>query len=248
MMEHFYFVADYTSRYYLNVENILLSAGTSYLKNKKWHNWKGLSPERVFIDSGGYSFFRKWGEYPFSLEKYLEFVDIISDLYPLELVAIRDYPCEPDINRQHILTNKERIEKTVSNAVECFQSEGNYPWIPVIQGYTIEEYLYCVDLYKDVGIPLDYIAIGSICSRKGNLHTIRRIIRSIYERTKAKIHAFGLSLVYLKDPIIFNLLFSSDSAAWNYFVSKHEEKHQAVIDYKQKLSRLFCTTKQETLI
>ena len=246
-MEHFYFVADYTSRYYLDVPNILLSASTSYLQNKKWHNWQGLTPERVFIDSGGYSFFRKWGDYPFSLEKYFEFIDIITELYPVELVAIRDYPCEPTINRKDISTNKERIQKTVSNAVECIESKEDYPWIPVIQGYTLDEYLYCINLYEEVGISLAYSAIGSICSRKGNIHTIRRIISEIAQRTKGKIHAFGLSLVYLQDPIIFNTLYSSDSAAWNYYVSNHNEKQQAVYDYQKKLSLLFDDTIQEVL-
>ena len=249
-MEDFYFVADYTSRFYLDVDNILFSASTSFLKSKKWHDWTGLDPQKTFIDSGGYSFFRRWGEYPFSIAKYIEFIYILKDdnMYPITLCAIRDYPCEPDINRSQISTNKERIQKTVSNAVECFQADGNLPWIPVIQGYTIEEYLSCIQLYEDVGIPLDYIAVGSLCSRKGNLHEIRKILTTIKQRTGAKLHSFGLSLVYLKDPIIFNTLYSSDSAAWNYRVFSHDDKQEAVRTYQTKLSLLSNNHIQETLV
>ena len=55
------------------------------------------------------------------------------------------------------------------------------------------------------------------------------------------------SRYYLKDPIIFNALYSSDSAAWNFRVSKHSDKTQAVQDYQRKLSLLLHNQTQELL-
>ena len=245
-MKHFYFVADYTSRYYLEVPNIMISAGPSWL-NGKWHNWNGLSPERLFIDSGGFSFFKKWGEYPFDLETYLSFIYNLKEQYPLELCAVMDYPCEIEANRTKLKTNKDRIEATVRNAVECIDADPNLPWIPVIQGFSLEEYLHCVDLYEQVGIRLDYIAVGSVCARKGNLHSIRRILTKIRDRTKARLHSFGLSLTYLKDSQIHNAVYSSDSAAWNWGISKHEEKKSAVSKYLKMINALSIKGTQLTL-
>ena len=92
-MKDFYFVADYTSRFYLDAPNILFSAGTSWMDGK-WHNY-GEFPnlEKTFVDSGGFSFFRKWGAYPFTIQDYLEWVYTLQDKYPIEHVAILDYPC-----------------------------------------------------------------------------------------------------------------------------------------------------------
>jgi hypothetical protein len=245
-MKHFYFVADYTARFYLNVPNIMISAGASWLDGK-WHDYKDLHMQRCFVDSGGFSFFRKYGKYPFTLEQYVDWIGYLQDDYPIYLVSVLDYPCEGTTNRTTLKTNEERIIQTVSNAIECIDYEDSLPWMPVIQGYTLEEYLHCIDLYEQAGIDLGYIAVGSICARKGNSLTIRNLLTKIYERTHAKLHAFGLSLNYLRDPQIANILYSSDSSAWNWGISNHCDKAFAVKKYQSLLSRIVDSGIQETL-
>ena len=246
-MKHFYFVADYTARFYLNVDNIMISAGSSYEPSKKWNQWHGLKMKRLFVDSGGFTLFKKNGEYPFSLHEYCKFVYSLDEQYPLELVATLDYPCEIDVKRTKYKTNKQRIEATVQNAVWCIDYDNTLPWIPVLQGFTYEEYEYCYNLYLERGINMDYLAIGSICSRKGNHLAIRNLLTKIHALTNTKLHAFGLSLTYLRDPTIANILYSSDSSAWNWGVARHCDKKDAVRTYNNKLSLILSDDPQLTL-
>ena len=251
-MKDFYFVADWGAKHYLNVPNIMISAGSVWQpKRNKYSLSRTIIPdsvEQVILDSGGYSFFSSYPDYPFSIEDYVGLVNLIKDQSGITRVVTLDYPCEPDINRSRVSTNEERIQKTVSNAVECFQYDETIPWLPVIQGYTIDEYLYCVDLYKEVGITSDYWAIGSICSRKGFPHKIRRIITTIADIVPHKIHAFGLSLTYLYDPQIFNNIYSSDSAAWVYGATKMAQKPQMILDYLEKLDYICSLHEGQTIL
>ena len=136
------------------------------------------------------------------------------------------------------MTNEERIRNTVTNAVNCYEADKTLPWLPVIQGYTIEEYLSCIDQYDEAGLVSDYWAIGSICSRKGDPHKIRNIITKIKERLDSKLHAFGLGIPFLRDPQVFQAIYSSDSAAWNWGISgenMRNRKRQAALNYHAQI-------------
>ena len=260
-MKHFFLVADWGAHNYLTVPNIMMSAGSIATANGKQWNMSRTRlpdgyPDRLILDSGGYSFFSRWGEYPFSIEKYVDLANTLKDKYPLYRVATLDYPCEPDIDRSHLMTNEERIKKTVSNAVECIDVDRRLPWLPIIQGYTLDEYLHCVDLYQEAGIISDYWAVGSLCSRKGNIQRIKYLITKLKELalSNVKVHAFGLNIPYIKDPQIFHALYSSDSAAWTFNyewgISKgldiREVKQQAIINYWTQIVDILESFKGQT--
>jgi len=255
-VDEFFLVADWGAYNYLSVPNIMLSAGSiSDKTGTKWQFSRTRLPatvENVILDSGGFAFFSRWGDYPFSLEDYLDLVYHVRDEHPLFRVATLDYPCEPEINRRQLMTNDERIEKTISNAVECVQADKTLPWLPVIQGYTLNEYLDCIERYREVGLKSDYWAIGSICSRKGSPLQIRQIITGIKRQLPTeKLHAFGLGIPYLEDPQVFQSIYSSDSAAWNWEISgenMRERKRAAAIDYLLRVELLQnCFSGQTTL-
>ena len=253
-MKHFFLVADWGAHHYLRVPNIMLSAGSiSTPDGKKWNRSRTRLPEgveRVILDSGGYAFFSRWGEYPFTIEKYIELAHYIKDTHPLYKAAILDYPCEPDINRSQVMSNEDRIEKTIANAIECYDTDDSLPWLPVIQGYTVSEYLHCIDLYDDYGVTSDYWAIGSICSRKGAPFELRNIITKIKERhPNDKLHAFGLGIPFLRNPQIFQAIYSSDSAAWNWGISgenMRSRKKEAAIAYVAQIDDMIETYADQT--
>lgn len=253
-MKEFFLVADWGAYNYLYVPNIMLSAGS--IANAKGTEWQlsrtRLHPlvKKVIVDSGGYAFFSRWGDYPFSLNEYLDLVYYIKDKYPLFRVATLDYPCEPSINRRQLMFNDERIKKTVSNAVKCIEADCNLPWLPVIQGYARDEYLSCIDLYRDAGITCDYWAIGSICSRKGNPLELRNIITSIKDQHQNnKLHAFGLGIPFLQDPQIFHAIYSSDSSAWNWGISgpnTRDLKKEAALNYMAQIEDMIEGAQDQT--
>lgn len=247
-MKHFYYVADWGSDKYLFAENVLISAASSWFKKRKvFMKWKfAPTVKRVFLDSGGFTFFKRWAEYPFSIETYVEFANQVRNNHSLEVVAILDYPCEENTVRSERLgSNLQRIEATVENAVGCYEADSSLPWIPVIQGYTLPEYLHCWDLYRERGIKADYWAIGSVCARK-KVGGIRNILTSLKRETQKELHAFGLALIFIRDPQIWYSLFSSDSRAWSFM--SYRDKGGDFQRYKIKIDKVFDSFEGQTTL
>jgi len=253
-MEHFYFVADWGAKHYLTVPNVMISAGSTWhpKSNKFSLSRTNLPPDttkRVFLDSGGFSLMSRYPDYPFSLEEYIDLAYHIKKKYPLTEIATLDYPCEAEIDRTQLHTNQERMEKTVERAVECIDYDGSLPWVPVIQGYTLGEYYECIDMFDAAGIDEDYYAIGSVCSRKGHPLKIRRLITKVKKRMgDDRLHAFGLSLIYLKDSQIFHAIHSSDSAAWNYRAVTMKQKPKMITDYLKKINNIQSAYEGQTTL
>lgn len=239
-MKRFYYVADWGSKNYLFAENILCSAGSSWSNNKFRTSQFIFAPtiKRLFIDSGGFAVHKRFGEYPYTVEQYIEYVQYMMEKWPVTEVAILDYPCEPTVNREIYSSNLDRIRITVDNAISCIDADHNIPWVPVIQGYSLKEYLTCWGLYQDAGIKANLWAMGSVCARK-KLGGIRTIVTALHKRTKQNLHAFGLTLVSIRDPQVFFALESSDSLAWNWYAKNKEAKIQGYLNYEKKIRKVF---------
>jgi len=239
-MKHFYYVADWGSQRYLHVDNIMSSAYASYdpkrgLMPTKMKYWDGI--ERLFIDSGGFSAFTRFAEYPYTVEEYITFIHQQIDRgLPVERVAIMDYPCEVSANRERYRTNTDRIDATIRNARRCIDGDRSMPWVPVIQGYTLDEYKDCWDKYQDIGITSDLWALGSVCARK-KTGGIRRIITAVKEYTDANLHTFGMTLNALRNPQVFFSVYSSDSRAWSF--RNYHKKAEQLEEYRAKIGGLF---------
>jgi hypothetical protein len=223
-----------------------------------YNHGRGLVPfkfsdqtKEIFLDSGGASLFEQYSDYPFSLDAFVQWIKAMQETNDnkVKYVAILDYPCEPEINRKAFSTNQERIEATVRNAMKCFRHDiSPAKWLPVLQGYSVEEYLHCLKLYKDQNLYLDYIAIGSMC-RRNDLDQIHKILKAIKERTDAKIHLFGLTIKALKKLAIYDLIDSCDATGYALGCSKEAEsfvkmnstldKINRIIDSNEKQERLF---------
>jgi len=86
---------------------------------------------------------------------------------------------------------------------------------PVLQGYTLDEYLRCVDLYDRAGVDLTLepvVGLGSVCRRQGTAEA-ERIITTLASMG-IKLHGFGFKLQGLAK--VGRLLVSADSMAWSY--------------------------------
>ena len=108
----------------------------------------------IFVDCGGFSSSLIAGGYRTSDEEYLGFVEKVE----ADFFALRDYPCEPEILKKWSRSVKEHIEMTVENHIKlldmCNGIEGTA--VPVIQGWIVEDYLYCIDRFKEQGLIRDY--------------------------------------------------------------------------------------------
>jgi hypothetical protein len=167
-------------------------------KNREWRRGKKFKKKfgLRFLDCGGFTVLNHYVDYPFST---VNLANLIARLRPHFYVP-KDYPCEPEISRSlGLMTNKERIEATIkatANMAE-WESQLTGKMVPVIQGYSLDEYLYCLELYAKAGLIRDYMAVGSMCRRIKN-EELGRLIPGIYYAAQnlgcLKLHFFGLKL------------------------------------------------------
>lgn len=94
--------------------------------------------------------------------------------------------------------------------------------MPVIQGYTPEEYVNHVKMYGGLLKPGMWVGVGSVCKRQGKPEAILAVLRAIKAaRPDLRLHGFGVKLTALKVPEIVALLHTADSMAWSYHARKN---------------------------
>jgi len=223
-MVEFYVVYYFWKNYDLLLpENLKLNILTSvahHWKNKRFvfpSNWNKNRFDKTFLDSGGFQLMNKFGDYPFSIKEYIDYVNEIKPTF----FASMDYPCDgADHPSPHIkYTNKERIQKTVENARMLADLDVESAFVPVIQGYKLREYAMCIDLLKSYGLIKDFMAVGSVCIRKRKEDVVK-ILKLCKEKTNARLHVFGLNLGFLKYPEIRAYVDSFDTMAWMFSSTK----------------------------
>lgn len=209
MVEKVFLVIDYSGfDKYIKYPYLFVSAGVCY-RNGYFVYPSFNRPKELFLDSGAFSLINKYGDYPYDYRRYIAFAKRLKPDY----IAIMDYPCEP--NSKIDLPIKERIDKTIENAIKLMDLAPNLNWVMVIQGWDVNNYLYCLDKIKEHGLLTPLTAIGSVCVRK-KLKEVRDIIVTIRRETpkRIKLHCFGLNLRFVRDYTIFNSIYSFDSHAW----------------------------------
>ena len=197
--------------------NVMYSAAGFWNDNaKEWR--RGCKFKSSFglrwLDCGGFTALNHYADYPFTVINYANLVARLKPHY----YATMDYPCEPEISRSlELISNEQRIKATIKNALALSEWEDQLSgqMVPVIQGYTLDEYLWCLRLYQEAGIIRDYMAVGSMCRRISSDELGRLIPKIFYAAQKAgctKLHFFGLKLSPDLEPFS-NMIWSRDSAA-----------------------------------
>jgi len=172
--------------------------------------------EELFLDSSGFSLMTKFNDYPFSLEQYVLLVKKLKPTY----FATMDYPCELALIEKTSLSVRERIRRTIENT-ETLMNNYSYPskLIPVVQGWTLEDYKFCILEMHRRDLLTDYIAFGTMCCRKSLLEVKKLIIKLtdfLWQFVDAKVHCFGLSIRFLRDFAIRQRIHSIDTSAWTF--------------------------------
>lgn len=136
----------------------------------------------------------------------------------MDWAAPQDWMCEPVMLAKTGLTVTEHQHRTVENfltLLDLWPSVGNgpAPFIPVLQGWTLDDYWRCVDLYTNAGVRLvEYttIGIGTVCKREAT-EEIGRLVRSL--GSVIPLHGFGVKTDGLG--MYGRWLTSADSLAWS---------------------------------
>jgi len=199
---------------------MLLSAGTYWL-NDRFSLDRALrdahAASELFMDSGAQQFYKKFkgGDYPYSERSYVDFALKLG----ANLIATLDLPLDILIPKNKISIRK-GILRTVYHGVKLFEIAEELSiqekLVPVLQGFNEpEQWLECLDLYKDHGIDSNIWGVGSLCMAKSR-HLIQSVLTKLRQALRdKKLHVFGLSLDSLR--IVHQLIDSFDTAVWIYW-------------------------------
>ena len=166
------------------------------------------------LDSGGFSELRLNGGWEMTAEDYVETVNRLNKTPNLRWAAQQDWMCEPVMIDKTGLTVREHQRRTVANFLELKKLDCDVHIIPVLQGYTMDEYKECFEMFEVAGVDLrseSLVGLGSVCRRQ-NTDDIERIV-SCFHAKDLKLHGFGVKIQGLKR--YGEMLESSDSMAWS---------------------------------
>lgn len=168
------------------------------------------------LDSGAFSTLSEYGCFPDTAEEYAVSVRRYrEEIGNLLWASPQDWMCEPFMLAKTGLTVADHQQKTVANYCRLKQIAPDLPFIPVLQGWTLDDYLRCIDAYEFEWVDLrkePLVGLGSVCRRQNTKEAAAIILRLFSEGLT--LHAFGFKLGGLKQ--VAHLLESADSMAWSY--------------------------------
>lgn len=172
------------------------------------------------LDSGGFTELSMFGAWTVSAWGYAREVQRYADeIGGMRWAAPQDWMCEPEVIARTGLDVAEHQRRTVANLLELRMLGA--PVIPVLQGWVLDDYLRCRDLYAAHGVDLTReacVGVGSVCRRQ---HTDEAV--AIFARLAAEglaLHGFGVKTEGVRRASQY--LVSADSLAWSYAGRREE--------------------------
>ena len=130
----------------------------------------------------------------------------------LEWAAPMDWMCEPAVRAKTRKTVAEHQALTVGNSLRLRHMAPGLPFVPVLQGWELDDYRRCADLYdRHVDLTREpVVGLGSVCRRQAT-RQIATIVATLADEG-IRLHGFG---VKTKGLAIYGAdLVSADSMAW----------------------------------
>lgn len=182
------------------------------------------------LDSGGFSELSMFGKWETSPTEYLEEIDrFTSEIGMLAWAAPQDWMCEPWITQNTGLSVQEHQHRTIESVIHLRERTSTHV-IPVLQGWSRDDYLQRIADYEQAGVFLadeKVVGLGSVCRRQ---HTddIHALITEL-SGAGLNLHGFGVKLKALAK--VAAQLVSADSLSWSYTARRnpplpgHEARH-----------------------
>lgn len=196
---------------------------------------------RWALDSGGFSEIKEHGRWTITPAEYVALVRrYAAEIGMPDFAAPQDWMCEPWVisggwhgplwfhgtraargvpedGPDEPLSDAIRKHQawTVANLLELRALAPELPWMPVLQGWRLADYLHCADLYAQAGINLaaePIVGLGSVCRRQAT-DEIAQIVATFADRG-LNLHGFGVKTDGLGD--YGPDLTSADSMAWSF--------------------------------
>jgi hypothetical protein len=193
---------------------------------------------RYAIDSGGFTELQRYGRWTTTPAEYVRFLRRAWDeIGPFDFAAPMDWMCEPAVieggefagltfagTRQHLDPDGhlclddlvgEHQRRTVANFGELRDLAPDLPIAPVVQGWTLDQYLRCVGMYRTAGVDLiaePVVCVGSVCRRQ-NTDEAAAIVDALRSYGLTNLHGFGFKIEGLRQ--CWSQLSTADSLSWS---------------------------------
>jgi hypothetical protein len=192
------------------------------------------------VDSGGFTQLQKHGRWTFTPAEYVARLRTYRDkIGNIRWCAPMDNMCEPliinggKVGRQRFFGTRHILDPdgwlgltyddmvnthqdlTVANLLELRTLAPDLWIIPVLQGYTLPQYLRCAVKFRQAGIDLTrepLVGLGSVCRRQATKE-VHGIILALHQLGITRLHGFGVKTLGLQR--YGHLLTSADSLAWS---------------------------------
>jgi hypothetical protein len=168
------------------------------------------------LDSGGFTELDTAGRWTVTEAEYVDAVSrYAAEVGKMEWAAPQDWMCEPHILARTGLSVEEHQARTVANFCRLRQAAPDLPWVPVLQGWAVADYVACVGRYEAAGVDLaaePLVGVGSVCRRQGTREA-NAIVGEMAARG-LRLHGFGVKVDGLAR--YGTDLASADSMAWSY--------------------------------
>jgi len=167
------------------------------------------------LDSAGFVAAVRYGDYRWNVAHYVD----LAAAFPWRWWASMDYCCEPQVANDRPLRLL-RIAATAGKLAECAreaQHRGISAPMPILQGWTIAEYLECVD-WLPLGEWPDLVGVGSMCRR--HMHGANGILEVVEALDgvlppHVRLHLFGIKSEALRALAHHPRVAAVDSMAWD---------------------------------
>lgn len=187
---------------------------------------------RVAFDSGGFTELDRHGYWRGSDLSYAgEVREWVAEVGMPDLVAIRDWMCEPSIRAKTGKTVAEHQARTIESFTTLKAVAPEIPWMPVLQGWECDDYLDHIEQYASAGVDLTtepVVGVGTICKRQATSQAAR-IIRAV-SLHRIRIHAFGVKSDGLRK--FGDWISSADSMAWSYVARRRPVLMDGCVGHK----------------
>lgn len=175
------------------------------------------------MDSGAFTEIATHGHYRESVGAYAAQVRRWRSCGNMLAAVAQDMMCEPWIVKKTGLTVAEHQRITIER-FDALRDDvaGDAYILPVLQGYTVADYLRHVDAYGGRLASGQWVGVGSVCKRNANVREVEAILAAIKgARPDLRLHGFGLKVTALQSATVRDALYSADSMAWSYNARKH---------------------------